>query len=287
MRLVPFLLAALTAAKLSLPATAQIDIYRATYGPNCGAPVGNETAHLSEACQGKQKCTYILEPEVVGDPAHGCVKKYEATFTCGHGGAAKNLSIDTGTGHTPITIDCSRGVTAQPQTPGAGKLVHTSPFESADRIGQRVEKLDTSTSRTYMRLCIIRMGCQSLIWHDDHYAGIDDSGVLQAEFKVVKWDGGSIVLTGKTVRPDSSGNIATGVFTAKISPDGKRADGEDAWEAGSYKGVLPIKMAWGNDPAIASPGICANAFQGDCHSSGFTASVRMGTAGRDWRKQSS
>lgn len=53
MRLPRFLLAALAAAILTPLAHAQIDIYRATYGHNCGVPVGNETTHLSDACQGK------------------------------------------------------------------------------------------------------------------------------------------------------------------------------------------------------------------------------------------
>ena len=61
------------------------------YGRNCqgmGFPMvppdarPDRTAHLAQACEGKTACEYDVDHTVIGDPAAGCGKVYEATWQC-------------------------------------------------------------------------------------------------------------------------------------------------------------------------------------------------------------
>ena len=94
-----------------------------------------------------------------------------------------------------------------------------------------------------MQLCITLI-CQTLTWRGDHYDAADASGAVGAAFNIVHWGADSITLTGITLRPDASGNIARGVFTGRASDAGDFAEGNDAWEAGRFKGDLPFKLTW-------------------------------------------
>jgi hypothetical protein len=60
-----------------------IKVISATYGKNCGAPYGNVTNYLAEACDGKARCEYVIDYRVIGDPAAGCAKDYFAEYQCG------------------------------------------------------------------------------------------------------------------------------------------------------------------------------------------------------------
>jgi hypothetical protein len=42
----------------------------------------DRTTHLAQACEGKTVCTYDVNHLVIGDPAVGCGKVYEATWQC-------------------------------------------------------------------------------------------------------------------------------------------------------------------------------------------------------------
>lgn len=44
---------------------------------------GNATKDLKTKCEGEQACTYVVDVSVLGDPKSGCVKEYEAQWTCG------------------------------------------------------------------------------------------------------------------------------------------------------------------------------------------------------------
>jgi hypothetical protein len=59
-----------------------LKITRATYGANCRAPQGNDTARLSAACDGKSTCEYVVDFKKIGDPAPGCPKDYAVVYTC-------------------------------------------------------------------------------------------------------------------------------------------------------------------------------------------------------------
>jgi hypothetical protein len=60
-----------------------IRITAATYGGNCGAPLGNVTNNLAEVCDGRATCEYVIDFRVLGDPAPGCSKDYRAEWECG------------------------------------------------------------------------------------------------------------------------------------------------------------------------------------------------------------
>ena len=60
-----------------------IQIVSATYGASCGGETGNATKDLKTKCEGAQACAYVVDVSVLGDPKSGCVKEYEAQWTCG------------------------------------------------------------------------------------------------------------------------------------------------------------------------------------------------------------
>ena len=62
-----------------------IRVRSGTYGGNCGAPRGNVTEHLAQQCDGQQRCTYVVDHTVIGDPVFGCPKDYVAEYTCADG----------------------------------------------------------------------------------------------------------------------------------------------------------------------------------------------------------
>lgn len=72
----------------SLPAGqgSRIVVISATYGGNCGSPSG-VTQHLANACEGKQRCDYLVDHQTIGDPAYGCRKDYVYRWQC-EGGQA-------------------------------------------------------------------------------------------------------------------------------------------------------------------------------------------------------
>ena len=73
----------------SPPAAGGIRVLAGTYGANCGQARGNKTAHLATACNGRDTCEYVVNHQVIGDPAVGCAKNYTAEWQCT--GASRNL----------------------------------------------------------------------------------------------------------------------------------------------------------------------------------------------------
>jgi peptidoglycan/LPS O-acetylase OafA/YrhL len=71
----------------------RIEIIGATYGANCGAPLGNVTARLSAACEGRFSCDYAVDVAVLGDPANGCAKDFTAEYTCSTDGAHGRIAL--------------------------------------------------------------------------------------------------------------------------------------------------------------------------------------------------
>ena len=62
-----------------------VTVTSATYGGNCGAPSGNVTRHLAQACNGKAHCDYVIDYQIIGDPKVMCSKDYVARWRCGDG----------------------------------------------------------------------------------------------------------------------------------------------------------------------------------------------------------
>jgi len=62
----------------------KIVVISAVYGGNCGSPSG-VTQQLADACEGKQRCDYLVDHQVIGDPAFGCRKDYVYRWQCAGG----------------------------------------------------------------------------------------------------------------------------------------------------------------------------------------------------------
>lgn len=82
----------IAAAAATVPAGLAIE--SATYGANCGAPVGNMTSRLAEACNGSARCDYVIDYQVIGDPAPGCAKDYRVSYRCAPGAQRETRTID-------------------------------------------------------------------------------------------------------------------------------------------------------------------------------------------------
>jgi peptidoglycan/LPS O-acetylase OafA/YrhL len=61
---------------------AGIRVVSATYGANCGVPRGNVTRALVDACNGQDRCDYIVDVTKLGDPAGGCAKEFAVKYAC-------------------------------------------------------------------------------------------------------------------------------------------------------------------------------------------------------------
>jgi hypothetical protein len=59
-----------------------IQIRSATYGASCGMARDNATLDLRRACDGKEKCDYVVDVNRLHDPAPGCGKDFRVHYTC-------------------------------------------------------------------------------------------------------------------------------------------------------------------------------------------------------------
>jgi hypothetical protein len=73
-------------------AGAGLEIVSASYGANCGAPIGNVTQAVQGVCKpNTSSCAYRVDVGILGDPAAGCAKEFSAQFSCP--GEAGNKSV--------------------------------------------------------------------------------------------------------------------------------------------------------------------------------------------------
>jgi hypothetical protein len=85
-----------------------IEIISATYGLNCGASPGNETAHLAEACNGKPECLYRVDYTAIGDPVPGCGKDYVVEWRCAGSRSPRRIRAAPEAGYgAVITLTCA------------------------------------------------------------------------------------------------------------------------------------------------------------------------------------
>lgn len=76
----PLVVAALLVAG---PAFAQgITVNSAIYGGNCGRPL-DATADVAARCDGRFVCNYRVNHRRIGDPAYGCAKDFQVSWSCG------------------------------------------------------------------------------------------------------------------------------------------------------------------------------------------------------------
>ena len=59
-----------------------IDVTSATYGASCGAAKDNALMLTGLACNTKEDCEYAISIANLGDPAPGCAKDFQVSYTC-------------------------------------------------------------------------------------------------------------------------------------------------------------------------------------------------------------
>lgn len=83
-------------------------IVSATYGKNCGAPVGNVTSHVAGFCNDMSICEYRVDFRALGDPARGCAKDFRVEYRCGNWGISSSEQIEPEAGTGQIArLSCS------------------------------------------------------------------------------------------------------------------------------------------------------------------------------------
>jgi hypothetical protein len=59
-----------------------IEVLIASYGENCGVPMGNVTYEVKRQCDGTETCRYHIDVSTLGDPRYGCEKNYIVQYAC-------------------------------------------------------------------------------------------------------------------------------------------------------------------------------------------------------------
>jgi esterase/lipase superfamily enzyme len=102
--------------------SAAIQVASATYGANCGAETDNVKIPLADACDGRVNCEYIIDYQVLGDPAPGCAKNFTVGWTCRTGGSLRNATVPAEAGfQSRVALSCGiahPGAVVQPAPPG-------------------------------------------------------------------------------------------------------------------------------------------------------------------------
>jgi len=89
------------------PGRGLITVITATYGANCGAPIGNATDHIAAQCNGLASCDYRVDYSLIGDPAVGCSKTYEVSYACSDGSTwGASAPAEAGFGSI-VSLQCS------------------------------------------------------------------------------------------------------------------------------------------------------------------------------------
>jgi hypothetical protein len=88
----------------------EITVRSASYGANCGAPEGNVTTKVKDACDGRSECNYIVDVGVLGDVARGCGKNFFSSYTCGSDQRMRHTEISGEAGFRRIAhFYCDNG----------------------------------------------------------------------------------------------------------------------------------------------------------------------------------
>ncbi|MBI5322259.1 hypothetical protein [Bradyrhizobium sp.] len=86
---------------------AGVVVTSATYGGNCGAPRGNATRQLAQACNGRTSCDYLIDWQIIGDPKRFCGENYIAEWRCGDG-RVRSASVPPEAGYQKtISLRCN------------------------------------------------------------------------------------------------------------------------------------------------------------------------------------
>jgi hypothetical protein len=129
----------------AIPVMGAVQVVSATYGGNCGAPSDNARAALGAACDTRAHCDYVIDYRVLGDPAPGCAKTFEAKWACSTDGETQAASVAAEAGFgSHIVLSCAGGHLAAQAVGGAGipigAHVETTEQQNA-RLRQEVDAL--------------------------------------------------------------------------------------------------------------------------------------------------
>lgn len=84
-----------------------ISIISATYGANCGVHSGYGSVDVRQACNGRQNCSYYIDHRKIGDPAYGCRKDFQVTYSCGPGAPQRSASQPGEASGTSVSLNCN------------------------------------------------------------------------------------------------------------------------------------------------------------------------------------
>jgi hypothetical protein len=81
----------------------------ATYGGNCGVPIGNVTNKVANdlKCNWKERCTIPISNATFGDTAKKCKKSFDVSYKCGGTPFTRNLAQAEG---QTMILDCSEHI---------------------------------------------------------------------------------------------------------------------------------------------------------------------------------
>lgn len=99
-------------------ATSGVRVLSATYGANCHAQAGNATRAIGKSCGGKENCDYIVDVNILGDPASGCAKNFSVDYQCAPDDKrfTKSLPAEAGL-KSLLHLSCAAGQLAQTELP--------------------------------------------------------------------------------------------------------------------------------------------------------------------------
>lgn len=136
---------ALAAFGAAAPVAGTVRVLRATYGANCGAPQGNKTAELRQACDGQVECNYVIDVQVLGDPAPGCAKTFDVDWICRHEHRKRSESVKAEAGlGSPLRLSCGPDpakVAVEGVTPDAARAAVETAEEENARLRAEVNEL--------------------------------------------------------------------------------------------------------------------------------------------------
>jgi hypothetical protein len=94
---------------LSLTCRPGISVESATYGANCGVPVGNVTRELAASCNGRDRCDYSVDTDQLGDPATGCDKDFAVSYFCSARRATRYIRLPPKSDGETLVLSCASG----------------------------------------------------------------------------------------------------------------------------------------------------------------------------------
>jgi Sel1 repeat len=97
----------------------QISVQSATYGGSCGIRTDNAGPSVRVLCDGQERCSYVVNLRVLGDPKPGCRKDFAVQYMCRGSGQGRSASVPGEAAGQAVAIDCSGGTAPSAGLPAA------------------------------------------------------------------------------------------------------------------------------------------------------------------------